>query len=405
MCGNDNDGILAGTRICMVVYSYYPMDQRVRREAEVLKENGAAVHVICLRNENETRFEVHNEIMIYRVPQQIRRKGKYLLYFLRYFIFLFFSSVLLTRLFIRNRYNAVHVNSIPDYEVFCAIVPKLFGAKIILDLHELTPEVFATKFNITLDSKRVDIAKFIEKVSVRFADLVITTNYLHRSIIMERTKKKEVTIVMNLPKRDIFRSRDMADFIEENNLTGSFIVSYVGGLNPERELDVVLKAIKYSKKRIPNIILILCGTGERDYISFLNNLIAKLNLEKNVLYLEFIPLDDILNYSKISNVTLCPYKSNPNLDVALSTKVFEYLLIPKPVIVAELSLMSKEFKDLVLFYKSSDYKSLGYKIIEIYENEDVFKEMANKAQKILFEKYNPEKNEKNLVKLYINLIT
>ena len=65
VCDNDSGGLLAGTRICMVVYSYYPMDQRVRREAETLKENGAHVHVICLRNDYETRFNIHNNISFF----------------------------------------------------------------------------------------------------------------------------------------------------------------------------------------------------------------------------------------------------------------------------------------------------------------------------------------------------
>jgi glycosyltransferase involved in cell wall biosynthesis len=129
----------------MVVYSYYPRDQRVRREAETLKENGARVHVICLRKEGESRYKTHNDISIYRVPQTHRRTVGYMPYFIRYFMFLFLSALVLTKLFFRFRYDVVHIHSIPDYLVFCAIVPKMLGARVILDLHELMPEIFAVR--------------------------------------------------------------------------------------------------------------------------------------------------------------------------------------------------------------------------------------------------------------------
>ena len=178
MRGNDSNSILAGTRICMVVYSHYPKDQRVRRKAETLKENGAKVDVICVRNINEKRLDEHNSVTIYRVPMKIKKseRGGYFMYFFRYLTFLFLSTALLTWLFIKNRYNVVHVHSIPDYLVFCSIIPKLFGAKIILDLHEFMPEVFATKFDISMDSKQVRIAKRLEMESVRFANFVFATS-------------------------------------------------------------------------------------------------------------------------------------------------------------------------------------------------------------------------------------
>ncbi|UCE74502.1 MAG: glycosyltransferase family 4 protein [Methanomassiliicoccales archaeon] len=409
MRGNDTDGILVGTRICMVVYSYYPMDQRVRREAETLKENGALVQVICLRNEDEKRADTHNDISIHRVPLRIRRKGGYFVYFLRYFMFLFLSTLALTRLFLKHKYKVVHIHSLPDYLVFCAFVPKLFGSKIILDLHELMPEIFAAKFNLSMDSKQVQIAKALERASVRYSDFTITTSQIREKKLRERIQKKDIAVIMNLPKRNIYKQKDMTDFIKENDLKDSFIVSYVGRLDPVREVDVVIKAIKHIEYKIPNIVFIFCGTGEKEYIASLKSLIADLKLEKKVLLMGYVPQEDILSYVGISHVTICPYKFYPNLEGVLdgisSTKVFEYLLIPKPVIVADFPAMKREFKDLVSFYKSGDHESLGVKIFEVYKNEAESKKIAQRAQKILFKRYDPKKNEKKLVEIYRYLLS
>jgi glycosyltransferase involved in cell wall biosynthesis len=390
----------------MVIYAYYPVDPRTRREVEILRENGAHVHVICLRNNNENKHEKRDSVNVHRIPMKKRKsEGKgYLMYFFTYLAFLFLSTVLLALLFIKNRYNVVHVHSMPDHLVFCTLFPKLFGAKIILDLHELTPEVFVAKFDISGDSRKKAVAESIEKKSLNYADLVITTNNRRKDILVQRTGKQDVIVVMNLPKNEIFAERDMADFIEENQLGSSFIVFYVGGLNPQRELDVALKAIGYAQDRIPNIRFIFGGSGEEDYIAFLHNEIRDLDIEDKVLYLGFIPQEDILNYVILSNVTISTYKPNPNADLALPTKVFEYMVVPKPVILADLPYMSEELGSLVLLYESGDYKSLGDRIVNIYENEDNAVKRAEDSKKLLFEKYNIEGNEKDLVENYNMLI-
>jgi glycosyltransferase involved in cell wall biosynthesis len=391
----------------MVVYSHYPKDQRVRREAETLKESGAKVDVICVRKNNENSIDEHNSVNIYRVPMRIKKseRGGYFMYFFRYFTFLFLSTALLTWLFIKNRYKVVHVHSIPDYLVFCAIIPKLFGAKIVLDLHEFMPEVFATKFEIPMGSKQVKIAKRLQKISVAYANIVFVVSEKQKQNIFQSTQKENLYVIMNLPKKDIFKFRNMSDFLVKNHLENSFIVSYVGGINPERELDIVIRAIKYAEKKIPNIAFVFCGVGEEEYISSIKRLVEELTLQKKAIFMGFVPQDDVLNYIAISNVALNPYKLHLNLNPVGSTKIFEYLLIPKPVIVVDYPGNRVEFEDLVLFYKSSDHRSLGDKIIEVYEHEERFKKMAEDAQKFLFKKYDPEKNEQKLVGIYKKLIS
>jgi glycosyltransferase involved in cell wall biosynthesis len=380
------------------------MDPRVRREAEILREHGAMVHIICAHNEGEKKSETYNDISIFRVSQRINRRGGSILYFLRYSMFLCLSTMLLFRLHIKYRYKVIHVHSIPDYLVFCSVFPNIFGSKIILDLRELMPEVFATKFDIPVDSKKVYLAKIPEKISVRYADLVISTSNERKEILINRTKRNDIKVFMNLPKKEIFKQRDMTEFLMENNLEGSFIASFIGGLNPERELDVVIRAIKNIENKIPNIAFIFCGAGEKEYVDFLRKLIDDLDLSKKVLFLGYVPQDDVLNYIAISNVTLSPYKLHPNLDPVSSTKVFEYLMIPKPVIVADFPANRKELENLVLFYKSSDYESLAQKILEVHDNEDKYNKMAQTAQEVLFKRYDLKRNEEELVNIYTNLI-
>src|SRR3990172_9287617 len=68
-------------RVGMAVFSYYPADPRVRREAEVLARAGYEVDVICLGKAGETPFERFGSITAYRVMKGTERKENLIIYF------------------------------------------------------------------------------------------------------------------------------------------------------------------------------------------------------------------------------------------------------------------------------------------------------------------------------------
>ena len=98
--------------------------------------------------------------------------------------FLLKSSALLTRLHKRNRYDVIHIHNMPDFLVFAAWYPKLTGAKLILDIHDVVPELFASKFQTNFKAAYVELLKAIERMSAKFVDHVIVSNHLwHKTVI------------------------------------------------------------------------------------------------------------------------------------------------------------------------------------------------------------------------------
>ena len=131
-------------RHCMVVFAFYPLGEtRVQRQAEALAENGYDVDVICLRGPDEAVFEDVRGINVYRLPV-----GRLLWFsglvgrFLAYLLFLILTAFKLIPLHLKRRYGVVQVHNLPDFLVFCALFPKLMGAKTILDIHDVMPEFF-----------------------------------------------------------------------------------------------------------------------------------------------------------------------------------------------------------------------------------------------------------------------
>jgi len=137
--------------ICIITYSLYEMDPRVRREAESLVNRGDEVDVICLRAEGKGKYGRISGVNIYRIQQCFEEKRP--IDYIRNILFFFFISAFkVTVLFLKRGYDLIHVISYPDFEVFANFIPKLFGAKVVINIHELNPEFFARKFQLHNDN-------------------------------------------------------------------------------------------------------------------------------------------------------------------------------------------------------------------------------------------------------------
>jgi len=93
----------------------------------------------------------------------------------------------------------------PDFLVFLTSIPKLFGCKVILDLHDPSPEILMTIYNYSEDKKLVEVIKWIEKQSIKFSHLIFTTNNAFLEKFISRgCSPEKVKIIMNSPQTSIF---------------------------------------------------------------------------------------------------------------------------------------------------------------------------------------------------------
>src|SRR5262245_56893868 len=131
---------LRGKRVAMVSFSSYPADPRPRRAAEALLQEGMTVDFICLGDEKELGREDAGGVDVGRLPIEHRRGGKSS-YAYQYSQFILACTWILAVRSLKHRYDLVYVNNMPDVLVFCSLMPKLLGAKVILDQHDPMPEL------------------------------------------------------------------------------------------------------------------------------------------------------------------------------------------------------------------------------------------------------------------------
>ncbi|HEY3490797.1 MAG TPA: glycosyltransferase family 4 protein [Candidatus Deferrimicrobiaceae bacterium] len=384
-------------KTAMVVFSHYPSDPRVRREAEALADEGGEVHVICLRGEGESPVESFRNIIVHRLDIQ-RKRGRKLSYISEYVRFILMSSVKLAALHIKYRYRLVHVHNMPDILVFTALVPKLTGSKIILDLHDPMPEVYMAKYGMKREDYFIRFLKYLEKKSISFADRILTPNIAFKNLFLNRgCPEAKIQIVMNSPQESIFDSQYSSTGKKKEGQ--HFVLMYHGTIVERHGLGVALDAIKQLQKAIPNIRFHVFGDGDSYYQKFMER-INELGLQKIVQVHGRVSLEKIASAIEEVDIGIIPNNKNVFTDLNFPTRIFEYLSKGKPVVVPRTRGIQDYFKENEIFYfDPGNPENLAKTILNIYSNRSYRDQVQMNSQEIYY-----SCQWKNQKKVYIDLV-
>lgn len=361
--GGENPEWLCGKRVAVVVFSHYPSDPRPRRAAEALSRLGMNVEVICLRQDKgEPRRETREGIRIRRVSLKRRRGGKFS-YVFQYAAFLLISLVLLAFRSVRGRYHLVHVHNMPDILVFAAVVPKVFGSKVILDLHDPMPELMTTIFGLAPESFGVRLLKNFERWSIRFAHAVLTVNQACKRLFTGRgCPPEKVLVVMNSPDEGIFKYRETAPVPIERNDGKPFVIMYHGSLVERHGLDVGVSALGVIKQAIPRAELRIYGQST-PFLERVLNSVRGSDLEKSVRYFGPRTLEQIVEAIDECDVGIIPNRRSIFTEINTPTRIFEYLSRGKPVIAPAVPGILDYFSDgQLIFFELGDANDLARKL-------------------------------------------
>jgi glycosyltransferase involved in cell wall biosynthesis len=353
---------------CMIVHSYYEEDPRVRREAEALVARGRPVDVIALRRPGDGRAGTLNGVRITRVDIQRHQGADLWVYLREYLGFLVRASWVATRAHRRRRYGVAQVHSLPDFLVFAALPLKLVGVPVILDLHEAMPEFFKTRFP-NVRSPLVHRALLIqERLSIGFADRVFAVNELMADRLLGlRVRPDKLTIVPNSPNLSLFdpAAHPRRTFRED----GSLRLVYTGALTPTYELDVAVDAIGRLATERPDLDVRLELYGRGDSEEPLRQRIASLGIADRVTFHGRIPIEDVPAAVAAADLGMAPTRLDEFTRVSLSTKIFEYGAMGKPVVASRLPLVERTFAaDAVLTYPSGDATAMGDAIVRLADD-------------------------------------
>jgi glycosyltransferase involved in cell wall biosynthesis len=344
-------------RHCMVVFNRYPWaETRVQREAEALIAQGYEVDVICLQGQGEPPYEDYHSVQVFRLPAR-RRKGSLLKQFLNYLDFFVLAGVRLTRLHRRQPYDVVQVHNLPDFLVFCALIPKLDGVPIILDLHDLMPEFYAGRFGQIGGSLVASLVCWQERLACSFADHVITVSEHWRQALIERgIPSHKCSVVMNVADQSIFFPLEKAR--SRSSTDSAFRLVYHGTMVYRYGPDLAIQAIDQVRHEIPDIHLVLLGEG--DYLPTLRQMVSELGLGRHVTFEEKRLAARLPEVILTADLGIVPYRNDIFTDGLLPTKLMEYAAMGLPSIAARTTAIEAYFGDtMVEFFEPGDVDGLA----------------------------------------------
>ncbi len=366
----------------MVVHSHYPNDPRVRRQAEVLLQKGWHLSIICLRGNNEPRRQTCDGALVYRLPVNRHRGSGIATYLLEYLIFFVLAFVQLTALFLRQRAQVVQVHNMPDFLVFVALVPRLLGARVILDIHDPVPELYKLKFARGDRDPVIRLTKFIEKISTRFASQVLTVSEpVRRCLVSRGLAPDRITVVMNSADPRLFRQQPQPDIRAVNTAQPCFEVVYHGGIYKRYGLDIAVRAVAALRDQLPGLIFNIYGEGEA--VDGLRTLIHELQADEAIHLRGHVPIDAIPKLVGYADLGVVPYRVNPFTELVYPTKAFEYIEMGIPVVIARTQAMADLFGSIPdMLVPPEDVAALMARITELYHDANRRKRMRDMARQV-----------------------
>jgi glycosyltransferase involved in cell wall biosynthesis/peptidoglycan/xylan/chitin deacetylase (PgdA/CDA1 family) len=384
-------------RACMLAYTFYESDNRVRRYAETLARQGYQVDAVVLKKGDQPRNGNLNGVKICRIQKRVRDEKSKFSYLYRLLKFFINSALFISKQHLQQRYDLIHVHSVPDFEVFATFLAKMTGARIILDIHDIVPEFYASRFKVGKESSAFKALALIEKASIAFSDHVIIANHIWEKTLVSRSVTKDkCTTMLNYPDPSIFYRRP------RTRKDDKFIIIYPGTFSWHQGVDIAVQAFAHIKDEVPEAEFYIYGDGPMR--AEVQQLIADLGVQDRIFLNEPLPAERIAAVMADADLGVVPKRNDSFGGDAFSTKILEFMALGVPVVAAATRIDRYYFNDdIVRFFEPENAIDLALTIKELVRSRGLRERLALNATAFVAD-YTWDKKERDYLFLVGNIV-
>lgn len=353
-------------RACILRFDVFPSDARIENQAQALIDEGYSVDLVCMRSDDAPLKSVVNNIRVFRIPTLERNRGNIILYAIEYAIFCISVFFVLSFLQLRYRYHVIHVCNLPDFLVFAAFLPKLFGAKIILDFRELMVEMYAAKSGISVNSARLWPLRALERACIAFADMGLTcTEQMKGGLVSRGASAEKIAIMLNSVDPLKFSTTVFPD--PAAAIGSRFNIITHGSVIPRYGHKHLIRAMALIRDKAPEARLLILGDGqERAALEALSSTLA---VDDIVEFTGWISVPAMMSYLKAADVGAVTMIRNAETDLIHTIKMFEYMELGLPVILSRTTAVEWYFDDsMVHFVDAGNPEDLAEGLLYLRNN-------------------------------------
>jgi glycosyltransferase involved in cell wall biosynthesis len=363
--------------VCLVVQNVYDIDARVRRKAEALVSAGYSVDVLALAPAQRKGTYTLDSVNVYTVALGKKRGSlpRYLFEYTAFFLWVLVRVLLLMR---HRRYVVIDVNTLPDFLIFAVVPARWMGAKLILDMHEITPEFYISKYGIAEDSRLVRLLQFQERISFNCADHVITINEPIQGLLAGRgLPLQKTTVIMNAADEGRFLSSSHATAVDDRSR--AFVMVYHGTLTRIYGLDIAIEAFSMVHGELPGAELWILGSGPEQ--SVLASLVRDRGLTSKIKLVGQVPSAEIPAWLSKCDVGVLPIRRDVFLDFAFPNKLPEFIITGRPVLMSRLKTIRHYFSEEALsYFEPNNPADLAEQMIRLYRDRGLRTRLATRAK-------------------------
>jgi glycosyltransferase involved in cell wall biosynthesis len=367
-------------RLCMVVHAYYPLaEPRVQREAFAARDAGFAVTVLALRGSDEPPRESIDGIAVRRLPLGHVRGGGLSRIMVEYLAFCVLAASWLAQRTVRKAFDIVHFHNPPDFLVLCGLIPRLRGARLVLDIHDLSPHMLSVRLSGRLGRIASVALTLIERLACSLVDQVLTVHAPYRDeLIRHGVAGEKVQVVMNSVDETLLAQARRATRFGARS--AAFTVVYHGTLTWWYGGDLILDAVAGLRLAGFDIDAVILGDG--DAVPSLRTRAEEEGLRGHVeLSGRYLPIAEALATASEADCGVIPNRPCEINRFALSSKLFEYIALGIPVVVARLETLAMHFSsDEVTFFEPGSVAALETAIRWVYEHPAEARAKSRRAQ-------------------------
>jgi glycosyltransferase involved in cell wall biosynthesis len=372
--------------VCIVLHNHYETDVRVTRKAEALISAGYEVDLLALRSKySKSKNYDLGGVHVHTISLG-KKRGSLVRYAFEYLVFLLWAFYQVSSMHAKKKYAVIDINNLPDFLVFAGAYAKWTGAKIVFDMHEVTPEFYISKYGIKPNTWTVRLLEFIERKSFHFADYVININHTIEDVLVKRgLPAAKSTIIMNCVDEEFFLSSNHAEKVAGPEIPQpAFVMMYHGTVTHIYGLDIAIQAFAKVHEEMPGAEFWILGTGTE--YSPLQALTERLGLTAKVKFLGLVRPQEIPQWIKRCDIGILATRQDVFLDLSFSGKLSEYIIMGKAVIASRLRTIRYYFgEDALAFFEPHNSADLASQMLSLYRDPARRQRMAQRA----LEEYSP----------------
>jgi len=365
--------MLNRNRVLIVVQNLpVPFDRRVWLEATTLSKNGYRVSVICpkMRGFNASR-ETIEDIDIYRYTLPIDAQGK--IGFVLEFLWCFLATALLTFKvqFAGRGFDVLQVCNPPETYWPLAWFWRPFGKRFIFDHHDLSPEMFAVKFERPATREEggalFKALLFLERMTFKAAQIVITTNESHKRIAVARGGKRpeDVFIVRSGPDLSRFKVYEP----DPKRRKGKpFLIAYLGEICKQDGVDHLVRAVKILRDDLKRTDVHCIFMGGGPHQKAIADYAVEIGVQELCTFTGRVSDEDLCRVLSTADIGIDPDPKNEWSNQSTMNKVIEYMFFGLPVLSYDLHETRVSAGEAGMFVTANDERALAEGIVALLDD-------------------------------------